>query len=45
MEVLSRLLRRMEHVGLIKVFRVGNGDVNTLSLLLVLLVMEMLKRM
>ena len=35
----------MEHVGLIKVFRVGNGDVNTLSLLLFLLVMEMLKRM
>lgn len=45
MEVLSRLLRRMEHVGLIKVFRAGNGDVDPLSLLLFLPVMEMLKRM
>lgn len=45
MEVLSRMFRRMEHVGLIKAFRAGNGDVDPLSLLLFLLVMEMLKRM
>lgn len=44
MEVLSRMFRRMEHVGLIKAFRAGNGDVDPLSLLLFLLVMEMLKR-
>lgn len=45
MELLSRMFRRMEHVGLIKVFRAGIGDVDPLSLLLFLLVMEMLNRM